>query len=379
MSFFSMAGRAGATTGTISIGPVYTHTTDVMSSSRDHNTKDNTGGLPRGTNWLALFVQKKFDRLFRRKDPVAFKPGSSLHLLTNRELGGYFDYQAYDKYRLSRQKRSNAKPAKSELANSSMPRVNMKEVRVESPMDESRPIAQGSSRELIKEMLLRALPGLEADHEDWLSPTKERVKKAKASFERRIERLEKNLQELKETNASAALINDVNKEKARCEHCHGILDNVRKRYEDPSRRNRSEFWRRNLETRWKKMHANDPDNQDLFALVRKVRDVDAIAKQHHFIFLPQELCLLEMEIAVEELSDIDGWGVLDAEQFGDLIEALAHGWPGVQEDSQSPMPEDRANAAGCVRALAQLANKGKLPREVLSSFREFDAINLALL
>ena len=44
-----------------------------------------------------------------------------------------------------------------------------------------------------------------------------------------------------------------------------------------------------------------------------------------------------------------------------------------------PLPERRANAAGCIRALAELANQGRLPRDVLASFAEFDAINAALL
>src|SRR5262249_5333154 len=63
----------------------------------------------------------------------------------------------------------------------------------------------------------------------------------------------------------------------------------------------------------------------------------------------------------------------------ELVEPIARGWPGVKEDSSSDQHERRANAAGCVRSLAQLANKGRLPREVLASFPAFDAINRALL
>ena len=85
-----------------------------------------------------------------------------------------------------------------------------------------------------------------------------------------------------------------------------------------------------------------------------------------------------MRIAVEELLDIHRSGVLTTEQFAQLVEALACGWPGVKEDSTSERPERRADAAACVRSLAQLANRGRLPRDVLARFLEFDAINRAL-
>ena len=109
----------------------------------------------------------------------------------------------------------------------------------------------------------------------------------------------------------------------------------------------------------------------------RIIDLDALELQ--FPLLPQERCLLEMELAIEQLFEIYRSDVLTGEQFGQLVEALACGWPGVKEDSRSPLPERRANAAGCIRALAELANKGRLPRDVLSRFGEYDAINRALL
>jgi hypothetical protein len=117
----------------------------------------------------------------------------------------------------------------------------------------------------------------------------------------------------------------------------------------------------------------------LFDIVRELRDLDEIERKCNFVFLPQEACLLELMIATEELLDIHHSKALTTEQFGELVQALARGWPGVKEDSQSPLPEQRANAAGCVRSLAQLANRGRLPREVLSIIPAYDPINKALL
>ncbi len=113
--------------------------------------------------------------------------------------------------------------------------------------------------------------------------------------------------------------------------------------------------------------------------MRELRDLDAIERQCKFVFLPQEACLIELMIATEELLDIHHSGVLTTQQFGELVQALARGWPGVKEDLESPLPESRANAAGCVRSLAQLANKGRLPREVLAIIPDYDPINKALL
>jgi hypothetical protein len=102
-------GRVGGTIGTIS-GPFTTILTEVMSSSRNLNTNENTGVLPRGTNWLAHCVQRKFDKFVRWKDPVIIKKDAP-HLLKNRgKLGGYFDYKAYREDRLRQASAEAPKP-----------------------------------------------------------------------------------------------------------------------------------------------------------------------------------------------------------------------------------------------------------------------------
>jgi hypothetical protein len=239
-------------------------------------------------------------------------------------------------------------------------------------------------RDLIREMLLRELPGLDIDQtssedEDSINPTKQNIREAKLRYQERIVDLEKDLAALQDAECSKEIsaqicrkeiIEDLLSEIDRCQGCIAILKESKKQF---SRQNSENFWSENLHNRWRELHPDD----DISDLVREQRDLHEIEKK--FPLLPQERCLLELEIAVEELLDVHRSGALTTEQLLQLVEAIARGWPGVKEDSQSPLPEKRANAAGCIRSLAQLAGKGRLPREVLSSFKEYDAINRALL
>src|SRR5262245_62490758 len=96
MPHLSMAGRAGASTGSIS-ALFYSLLTIAMTSSRDLNCSDNTGFLPTATNRFANWAQRKADRFFGRQ-PTVLGQSKSSHIFKNRELGGYFDYQSYAKF-----------------------------------------------------------------------------------------------------------------------------------------------------------------------------------------------------------------------------------------------------------------------------------------
>ncbi len=259
-------------------------------------------------------------------------------------------------------------------------------VGLESVKDQRDPEARELESELIMEMLLHELPGLDIQQPDkrdqeWIKPTARQIADAKERYVGRIERLETDREALRNARADAlkarrrdpgtTLIDDVTGEIERCEECLRILQScpMPSKSDPPTYR----YWVNHLEVRWGTVRPK------LFDIVRELRDIDEIERKFNFVFLPQEACLLELMIATEELLDIHHSGVLTIEQFGELVQALARGWPGVKEDSESPLPEQRANAAGCVRSLAQLANRGRLPREVLSIIPAYDPINKALL
>jgi hypothetical protein len=481
-------GQFGGVSGSISL-PVNGYAKDIMSSSRDHNTKHNVGLLPHGTNSLAHWIQKKLPRLRPGREPILVKPDGKSHLLLkNGRKKGFFDYTALktqlgslsgevapgeqeassmseqeassmseqeassmSEQEASSTEDSGGKGKARERSRSAPPSSRLLERRPPPPRpSESKsdlratpPLPQGNAvtksrkavdvlrrdrlapestihmlggakavatvgfdairnvkdppardcerdlirdeRDLIREMLLRELPGLDIDQtgsedKDSINPTKQNIREAKLRYQERIVDLEKDLAALQDAECSKEIsaqicrkeiIEDLLSEIDRCQGCIAILKASKKQF---SRQNSENFWSENLHNRWRELH---PDDDDISDLVREQRDLDEIEKK--FPLLPQERCLLEREIAVEELLDIHRSGALTTEQFLQLVEAIARGWPGVKEDSQSPLPEKRANAAGCIRSLAQLAGKGRLPREVLSSFKEYDAINRALL
>jgi hypothetical protein len=87
-------GQFGGVSGSISL-PVNGYAKDIMSSSRDHNTKHNVGLLPHGTNSLAHWIQKKLPRLRPGREPILVKPDGKSHLLLkNGRKKGFFDYTA---------------------------------------------------------------------------------------------------------------------------------------------------------------------------------------------------------------------------------------------------------------------------------------------
>jgi hypothetical protein len=87
-------GQFGGVSGSISF-PVNGYAKDIMSSSRDHNTKHNVGLLPHGTNSLAHWIQKKLPRLRPGREPILVKPDGKSHLLLkNGRKKGFFDYTA---------------------------------------------------------------------------------------------------------------------------------------------------------------------------------------------------------------------------------------------------------------------------------------------
>jgi hypothetical protein len=458
-------GQFGGVSGSISL-PVNGYAMDIMSSSRDHNTKHNVGLLPHGTNSLAHWIQKKLPRLRPGRAPILVKPDGKSHLLLkNGRKKGFFDYTAFKTHlaslsgevapgeqeassmseqEASSMEESGGKGKAPERSRSAPPSSRLLERRTPPPrpsgsttgLRATPPLPQGDAltkgcnavdalrsdrlapestihmlggakavatvgfdairnvkdppardceRDLITEMLLRELPGLDIDQtssedKDSINPTKQNIREAKLRYQERIVNLEKDLHAAQDAECSKEIlaqkcrkeiIEDLCSEIDRCRGCIAILKASKKQ---SSRQNSENFWSENLHNRWREQHRDDVDISDL---VREQRDLDEIEKK--FPLLPQERCLLELEIAVEELLDVHRSGALTTEQFLQLVEAIARGWPGVKEDSQSPLPEKRANAAGCFRSLAQLASKGRLPREVLSSFKEYDAINRALL
>jgi hypothetical protein len=403
-------GTIGGVLGTVTLGPVYIRTEEVMSSSRHHNTEKNVGILSKYTNRLAHSFPKKLNRFFRRKDRVVLQQDGTRHLLENGpNIGGHFDYQAYHEFGPDKKEPApepQIKPEKSDdLTRASNALETLKRHRRNELPDldetvadavaivgldgikERRDIqAEAIHREFIMEMLLQQLPGLDTHEQDWLRPNREQIDEAAMHYQRRIDKINQEIAALGEMKSltgekpSEEFRKAQMAERDRCLHCKSILHDALMRSESESpKKDCSDFWWNHLRDRWNEFHEDDRDSPDLFAIVRRDRDVDAIAKHHKFVFLPQELCLLELDIAVQELLEIYHSNTLSTEQFAELIHAVACGWPGVKEDAQSPSAERRANAAGCVRSLAQLANQGALPREVLSRFREFDEINGILL
>jgi hypothetical protein len=158
---------------------------------------------------------------------------------------------------------------------------------------------------------------------------------------------------------------------ARSIDVRGVFAILKASKKQSSRQNSENFWSENLHNRWRELH---PD-VDIFDAVRHQRDLDEIEKK--FPLLPQERCLLEREIAVEELLDIHRSGALTTEHSSSSSRPLpAAGL--ASRRIRNRRSRKGAQCRGCIRSLAQLAGKGRLPREVLSSFKEYDAINRAL-
>jgi hypothetical protein len=221
---------------------------------------------------------------------------------------------------------------------------------------------------LIKELILLELPGLDGKY----APTKEQIREEIDRYEERHRELEEEKAHLLDSFARPIFLNETMQELARCEECLSVLADAFNNHDqiakDPN------YWLQELENRW-----NGRQQGDLFQILRRERDLEKISADHAFYFLPQEKCILERIIATYELHDLYHSRVLTDDEFPQLIERLARGWPGVREDSKSCRPEDRANAAGCFRSLAQLSNRGKLPRNVLAEFQHLDDINRKLL
>jgi hypothetical protein len=221
---------------------------------------------------------------------------------------------------------------------------------------------------LIKELILLELPGL-----DTQQPTsKQAIAEEIERYEERYRQLAEEKSRLLNTNARHKLLQNTRQELARCEGCLRVLTESLNNYKKVE--SDSSYWLHALEDRWERECGGD-----LFDILRNERDLERISADHAFPFLPQEVCLLERVIATHELRDLYHSGILSDDEFSDLVEALARGWPGVREDQASSLPEQRANAAGCFRSLTQLANGGRLPREILATFQTYDEINSKLL
>ena len=385
----------------VSLGPVGA-SKDVMLSPHDNNARENIGTMPFGKKGLGHFIQKKCVPLGRchpfaaAREPIIIKKDGSPHLFKNGKLAGFTNYSAFPKPSRSATRQGEGKraPPAQAQGNPLGPALAAGNVLwkdrnspgseletmggaaavaaagLDSIKDRGDRDARELGRELIRELLLHELPDLD-------KPDGMQVKKGSDRYEMRLARLEQDRKDLNSTKGiNPKLVAELETEIAHCTACLDVLKKA-----TPGERVKSSFWQTNLLDRW----AERCPGVDLLERVRTLRDLDEVVAEQsvsgrpEFFFLPQELCWLEMEIAVEALLDIRQSPALGADQFVQLVQAIARGWPGVLEDSRSPLPERRANAAGCIRALAQLADQGRLPREILASSTEHDAINRALL
>jgi hypothetical protein len=300
-------GQFGGVSGSISL-PVNGYAKDIMSSSRDHNTKHNVGLLPHGTNSLAHWIQKKLPRLRPGREPILVKPDGKSHLLLkNGRKKGFFDYTALktqlgslsgevapgeqeassmSEQEASSTEDSGGKGKARERSRSAPPSSRLLERRTPPRPSESTsdlratpPLPQGNAvtksrkavdalrrdrlapestihmlggakavatvgfdairnvkdppardceRHLIREMLLRELPGLDIDQtssedKDSINPTKKNISEAKLRYQERIDDLQEDLYAAHDAERSNEIIEDLRSEIDRCQGCIEIL------------------------------------------------------------------------------------------------------------------------------------------------------------
>jgi hypothetical protein len=351
----------------VSLGPVGA-SKDVMLSPHDNNARENIGTMPFGKKGLGHFIQKKCVPLGRchpfaaAREPIIIKKDGSPHLFKNGKLAGFTNYSAFPKLSRSATRQGEGKraPPAQAQGNPLGPALAAGNVLwkdrnspgseletmggaaavaaagLDSIKDRGDRDARELGRELIRELLLHELPDLD-------KPDGMQVKKGSDRYEMRLARLEQDRKDLNSTKGiNPKLVAELETEIAHCTACLDVLKKA-----TPGERVKSSFWQTNLLDRW----AERCPGVDLLERVRTLRDLDKVVAEQsvsgrpEFFFLPQELCWLEMEIALEALLDIRQSPALGADQFVQLVQAIARGWPGVLEDSRSPLPERRANAA----------------------------------